>query len=360
MHICHLSTVHRSDDVRIFQKQCRSLVENGFEVTFIVPDSEDRVEGGVKVLSIKREMAKTSRVLIQPLRILRKALRVKADIYQFHDYELWGVGLILRLLGKRVVADVHEDVPAQLMQRTWVPDSLKSPLSCFARFVENTLARCMSGVITADEVLAERFRNLNRQVLAIQNYPILVNLPEQRGHSEYIVRSLGGVFDERCAKAIIEAAQLAPSAMFEIGGGIASTYSDLSWQTTNCSYLGRIPQSEIYQHYVDSDVLIIMFSDAPNHQDIKSNRLFESMYAGKPIVVSNLPKWEKFIETHRCGLVVDPESPHELAIAIQYIQEHQQEAAEMAQRGQAAVMKEYSWNSQVFKLVEFHNRITEK
>ncbi len=360
MHVCHLSSVHRSDDVRIFQKQCRSLVEHKFDVTFIVPDDNDRVEYGVKIIAIKRDMSKFARLFVQPLRILQKALQVRADIYQFHDYELWPIGVALKLLGKKVIVDVHEDVPAQLMQRTWVPQWLKRPLSFCARMFENTLARCMSGVVTADEVLANRFSALNRHVVTVPNYPVLVSLPEASTPSTFVVKSLGGVFNERCAHTIIDAAPLVPAAKFEVGGGIASAYVDLAWQTDNCTYLGRVPHEEIYQQYVDSSVLVVMFNDAPNHQDIKSNRLFESMYAGKPIVTSNLPKWRDFMEKYKCGLVVDPESSDELAQAIQFLAEHPDEAMVMGERGRAAVHKEFSWNPQVPRLIELYKQVNTK
>jgi hypothetical protein len=35
MKICHLTTVHPSDDVRIFHKECVSLSKHNFDVTLI-------------------------------------------------------------------------------------------------------------------------------------------------------------------------------------------------------------------------------------------------------------------------------------------------------------------------------------
>lgn len=357
MHICHLSTVHRSDDVRIFQKQCRSLVLNDFRVSFVVPDDEDREEDGVRIVVIERNMSKFARLFVQPFKALNKALKIKADIYQFHDYELWLVGFILKLLGKKVVADIHEDVPGQLLQRTWIPPVLRGFLSKVALNLENTLARFMSGIITADEVLARRFSSLNGHVTAIENYPILIEIPTENLHDNFVVKSFGGVFDERCAHTVIGASKIVSDTMFEIGGGLASSYQDLAWQSDNCLYLGRVPSNDIYQHYVDADVLVVMFSDAPNHQDIKSNRLFESMYAERPIVVSNLPKWKNFIDTHECGLVVDPDSPEQLAEAIVYLKQNPDLAVDMGRRGKQAVLKGYSWESQVTKLTEFYRQI---
>ena len=52
MHICHLSTVHGRYDTRIFKKQCRSLSEAGYNVSFIVTDggSNEQVDGFATIL----------------------------------------------------------------------------------------------------------------------------------------------------------------------------------------------------------------------------------------------------------------------------------------------------------------------
>ena len=61
----------------------------------------------------------------EQLTIFFWALQERADIYHFHDPELMGVGLALRLCGKKVVYDVHEDVPLQIMNKTWIPGCIE-------------------------------------------------------------------------------------------------------------------------------------------------------------------------------------------------------------------------------------------
>lgn len=46
--ICHMSSVHPRNDVRVFQKQCRSLDRAGYDVTLVVADSlENEVVEGI-------------------------------------------------------------------------------------------------------------------------------------------------------------------------------------------------------------------------------------------------------------------------------------------------------------------------
>jgi hypothetical protein len=54
-------------------------------------------------------------------RALGLALREKATICHFHDPEFIPYAILLKILGKKVVYDVHEDLPRQMMDKLWMP-----------------------------------------------------------------------------------------------------------------------------------------------------------------------------------------------------------------------------------------------
>lgn len=357
MKICHLSTAHQYNDVRVFKKECMSLAQDGHSVSYVVPHDKDEIINGVSIIAIKRDMSKFKRILVQPFRLLMKALKVKASVYHFHDFELWPIAIILRILGYKVIADIHEDVPGQLKQRAWVPERLKLPLSWLAATIENNAARFVSAIVVADNELQKRFYQYNNSVSLVRNYPIFVELPEPKAKDDFIVFSLGGVFDERCANTLLAASNLVNDVSIELAGGIASTYEDLSWQSDNCKYLGRLSFEDSQKLYANSDVLVVMFSDAPNHQDIKSNRLFESMYAGKPVIVSGLPKWIDFINQYQCGVTVPPNSAQDLSMAFNWLKDNPEAAKEMGENGRKAVYQNFSWEIEKNTLLSLYKTI---
>ena len=96
--VCHLTSVHKRYDTRIFQKQCTSLAAANFDVTLIcVDDQDDEKKDGVNIISISSNTKHTiGRILKIPKKILKVALIVDAEIYKLHDPELITIGLKLK------------------------------------------------------------------------------------------------------------------------------------------------------------------------------------------------------------------------------------------------------------------------
>ena len=80
-----LTSSHKAFDTRIFHKQCKSLVQNGYDVTLIVPHSSDDCIDGVKIKALTPTSARLARMTSIVWQLYIQALRLDADIYHFHD-----------------------------------------------------------------------------------------------------------------------------------------------------------------------------------------------------------------------------------------------------------------------------------
>ena len=109
--VAHLTSVHRRTDTRIFLRQCRSLVEAGYEVVLVVADGHgDTLVDGVRIQDVGQGQGFRGR-LGAALRVFRAARQLRAAIFHIHDPELLPVGWLLRRSGRIVVFDAHEDAP---------------------------------------------------------------------------------------------------------------------------------------------------------------------------------------------------------------------------------------------------------
>jgi len=123
--VVHISTVHQLHDTRILYRECASLVKFNFDVSLLICEDKSEIINGVKIIPVKKSNTRFKRMTVSAFDAVKKATQLKASIYHFHDPELIPWMLLLVVLGKKVVFDVHENIPVSIMDRDWIPGYLK-------------------------------------------------------------------------------------------------------------------------------------------------------------------------------------------------------------------------------------------
>lgn len=88
--ICHVTSAHSRYDVRVLHKECKSLADNGFDITLLVNDNlpNDSIDG-VKIVSTQiKPKNRYDRIVKSKKEIKKLMLDIDAGIYHFHDPEL--------------------------------------------------------------------------------------------------------------------------------------------------------------------------------------------------------------------------------------------------------------------------------
>lgn len=173
MRICHMTSAHPWNDVRIFLKECQSLAAAGYEV-YLVAEGVDREEVGVHVIGCgakpagrRERMGRFAEVVYE------KARALDCDSYHFHDPELLPYGLKLKREGKKVIFDSHEDVPSQIMSKYWIPKPFRWIVSKLYQMYESYAVARFDAVVAATPAIAEKFRGRAKNVVVVNNYPKL-------------------------------------------------------------------------------------------------------------------------------------------------------------------------------------------
>jgi glycosyltransferase involved in cell wall biosynthesis len=367
--ICHLSSAHSGLDVRIFMKECVSLAKAGYEVHLVI-QAGDAIPGeaalnGVTLHKLNAASNRLERMLKQAWRCFSLARGIDAEVYHFHDPELIPWGMLLALTGKKVVYDVHEDVPKQIRSKAWIPALVRAPLSGGVAILEWVGAQFFFSVVAATPHIRDRFRRINPGAIDINNFPLPgefdsspLDWPRKQSQIAYV----GGITRIRGIQEVVAAMALVQSeARLQLAGEFSEP--DFERQIKQERGWGRVDELGLLSRARVGEVLrrsvagLVTFRPEPNHVDAQPNKMFEYMSAGVPVIASDFPLWRDIVEGARCGICVDPLIPQEIAQAIDHLIAHPAEAEQMGRNGQRAVRERYNWSIEERKLLDFYREM---
>jgi glycosyltransferase involved in cell wall biosynthesis len=359
--VVHMTSVHTAVDHRVFRKECRSLARAGFDVTLVVTSSEDAMVEGIKIKAIEKPRSRFARMTRTVWSVYREAQKLDADVYHFHDPELIPAALLLRGRGKKVIYDIHEDYPRDILYKNYLPKWTRRIVARLAEFIEGAVCRHFSALVTVTPAIAARFAELNHRTVVVCNYPYPEELASESAVSwdarKIAATYVGTVTPQRGIAQMIGAMALLPEALeakLEMAGDeIPAEFQKLpGWSSVR--YHGGLPQLETYKLLRSVRVGLIVEHPIPTFIESMPVKVFEYMGAGLPVVASNFPFWRKMLGDERCVIFVDPLNVREVAQAVEYLLTHPEEAAEMGRRGQAAVERRFNWNTEAQKLVDLY------
>lgn len=357
--ICHITTVHPRFDVRIFYKECRSLADNGFNVKLIVADGlGDELVDRIDVLDIGKCKSRLKRVLFKSFQAFSKAKSIKAQIYQFHDPELIFIGFLLRLSGKKVIYDVHENVPDQILTKPYFNSFTKKVFAKLFQITENILSKTYTGIITATPAIKDRFIAINKHTIDIKNYPELDEIRANNWENKTgnKVCYVGGIFKERGILENIKATS--DSIKLLLAGNIPTeTFRQElenlpEWK--NVHYFGYVNRQEINKILDASKIGLLTLHPYPGYKVSLPIKLFEYMAAGIPVIASDFDLWKDIIEENHCGICVDPLNVSEIQKAIKFLFDNEIKARQMGKNGRNLVIEKYNWKIEEKKLFQFY------
>jgi len=334
----------------------------GYDVTLVAQHDKEEIIEGIKIVPLPRYRNRLERATKILWIAYRKALQIDADIYHFHDPELIPLGLLLKLHGKRVIYDVHEDVPRQSLSKPYIPRFFRKPTSALIEAIEVFSVRYFDGVITATPFIEKRFSDLGITVVNVNNYPNVTELFPRKGswkNKEKVVCYVGVIAEIRGAFEMVEAIGKTKYRLLLAGNfqsGIKNKMKKLpGWRQVEA--LGFVDRDGVKAATSRSRTGLVLFHPEPNHIDAQPNKMFEYMSSGIPVIASNFPFWREIVEGAECGICVDPLNPEEIAEAIQFIVEHPAEAEQMGKNGLKAVEKYYNWEFEEKKIIDFYEKL---
>jgi glycosyltransferase involved in cell wall biosynthesis len=364
MKIVHCATTHRTTDPRIFQKECRTLAEAGYEVVYVVPHDRDEVVEGIQIRAVPRPETGRQRLTETTRAVYDRALEEgpEATIH-LHDSDLLLMGFRLKGAGRRVVYDAHEDTPRQMRYQHWIPRWLRPAAGLVAGALETAGGRMFDGVIAAVPEIARRFPEGKTAI--VRNYPILEELTAEDA-LPYTERPplacyVGSITRVRGVSEMVSAVQSLPEGLgaeLLLGGPFypAGLREEVG-EPERVHVTGYLSRPEVAHWLGRSRVGLVVLHPVGQYLESYPTKLFEYMAAGLPVIASDFPVWKAIVDEAGCGLTVDPYDVGALAEALEWMLTHPSEAEAMGERGRAAVRERYSWAGEGEALVSFYHRL---
>jgi glycosyltransferase involved in cell wall biosynthesis len=360
--ICHLTTVHPRDDVRVFFKECTSLANMDYSVTLIVADGKgDELKNNVKIIDLGNfRNDRVKRLFNARYKLFTKAISLNADLYHFHDPELLPIGLKLKAKNKKVVYDCHEDVGKQILYKEWLgPLFVRKILSKLYNTYEKYASNKMDGVISVIDEITNKFQ-IERKI-TLKNYPTIkdiesqkVEINQRKKQIVYIgsLSKVRGILDYINAMPKIKDYELLLIGQFSSQEFMRECMRSKGWASVN--YVGFQPMDKAIKLYANAYIGLSVLHPEQNYLTSLPTKGFEYMAAGIPTVMSNFDYWIPYFKD--CSEFVEPKDPEEIAKAINRLISDRKRYNAMSKHCELRA-KDYSWEMEAERLKRFYQTI---
>jgi glycosyltransferase involved in cell wall biosynthesis len=361
--VCHITTVHQANDNRIFFKECTSLTDAGYEVVLLCANAISTERNGVQIIGFKGHRSRVKRFFLTSLfSAYNEALKINAALYHLHDPELVWTGLLLKLSGKKVIMDVHENNAAAILSRPYIKAAFtRKLLSGFIKLIEAITLPFFNGIVTARPDISDLFPKLNP--VTVRNFPILpdydqipdISLDKEKKAIIYVggATRIRGIIELIEAMDSVESAELWILGPFESQEFLQECKSMNGWR--NVRYLGVVEADKIFPYIKAADVGIITFLPLPNHITTLATKPFEYMACGLPVIMSNFHYWKSFFG--ESAIYVDPSNSAEIAKAIDELMHDDQKLLELKKMNLQLAREEYNWQKEKEKLLNLYQKV---
>jgi glycosyltransferase involved in cell wall biosynthesis len=280
--------------------------------------------------------------MMRNLRALGLVLAKRWDVVVIHDPETIPAGVIARLIRRKpIVFDVHENLPAQIASKEWIPDRAKPLFRASARGLYRLAERFL--VLTlAEPGYRDLFRNDHP---VFPNYPRSTGFPTPGGSGNGSAVYVGDITRARGIEDALEASGQAGVSLLAVGrvdpilaGTLLARAEALG---VDLELTGHLPNPEAVQRISAASVGLSPLRDEPNYRFSLPTKTLEYLAMGVPVVATDLPGTRAVIGELSSVALVPPGDIAAMSTAISQAL-HPQARAEAVEQA-ARVRREFSW-----------------
>ncbi len=361
--VCQLSSLHYALDTRIFYKYALSLVQK-YKVVVVGIHPQKETIKGVQIIPFREYRNRSLRIFTSWLLMFFKALRIKADLYHIHDPELMPCAILLRLIGKKVIIDVHENIADDIFDKEWVHNK-RATFRIFD-YVERIACKNVP-VVLAEESYLKRYSEFAPNITVIQNYvePEFFEQFKSNNRNPLHLFYIGIILESRCFSEIMESMNELHTKNLPVHFHcVGRLYSRIESSIISHRYYpklkpylhfyGRMNLEAGYTISKQCGIGLCLIKPMKNSVESKPTKLFEYMACGLPIITSHFPLYRKLVEETETGLTVNPENIKQISDAIQKLIADEELIKKVSQNAIYCAQKKFNWESEKAKLLDLY------
>jgi glycosyltransferase involved in cell wall biosynthesis len=365
-----MTSAHPPFDTRIFQKECKSLCKAGYDVVLVAPHNRDEIVDGILIRAVPKPGGRIERLTRTAWLVYKAAVKEDADLYHIqNEIELLFWGQLLRIKGSKVVYDMHESLLKSIPTKSWIEPLFRPLVAFVCKFLERILLHKIP-VIYAEKSYLKDYQWVNKQSTVL-NMPLTSQLMQfnETKYSTPTLGYIGGVTPERGSIITLEALNILKEKGYFVDwdciGPVDETHrKELSemidrHELKGVRIRGYLLPAAGWRIIARCHIGLALLQPIPNYYDSYPTKMFEYMAMGLPVIVSDFPLYRSIVEKENCGICVDPDSPEEIADAVQRLLDNPEQAKEMGMRGRAVTQKKHNWENEQGKLLEFYLSLLE-
>lgn len=370
MIICQITSMHDWDDDRIYQRACLGLARNGHEVHLVSERPKKIPLNNQIIFHWIEPRTGAKRRWFSSKEAIEKAIKIKADVYHFHDPDLLPHVLKLKrkIPNSNVIYDIHENYAGRF--KNW---GLPSFLGFFFRIYEKSRMSKMDGFTVVSSSMKSLFNSVNKPSIIIRNSTDIHRLSNlefnnnEKPDHQIIYTSGTNSHARNCLQTVKSLKYInlhnINFKMLFVGryeeGIKEEMYEQAKIDTKE--YLleieGMLPWEDNFVRTTKAFCGCVFYEDNPNNRVGIPNRLFEYMYCELPVVATNFPELRKIVEDTKCGILVDSEDPESIAKAFTFLLKNPIKAKKMGQRGKKAIETQYGYHVDLKNMIEFYKSL---
>ena len=369
--VLHLSVVHKPDDPRIHERECRTLAQAGYQVMYMAPGAKPGRDDAGVILAPLPARGRTTRFL-SSAGILAALRRLRPDVLHVHDPELLTLFPAARALVPRLVYDMHEFVVESIATKPYLPGPVRPAATQVTAVAQRSLAALGSGVVVVVDGQLEALGDKPALRLALPNYPRVERfvgaepVPELGADQRLKLIYVGSLSRARGCVLMLDVMERlgAGEAVLYLGG----TFNDPALEreirerlaaglADRVKLLGRIPPPQLPRYLAAADVVWVPSeADRQYSRETIPTKLLEGMVMGLAALVTDLPGRGDLVRREECGVAAQPGVDGTLR-GVRSLLEDRPALAAMGARGRRAVERRYSWEAVEGDLLDFYGSL---